>query len=297
MTSIVFFSAKGAPGATTMAMLTASLWPRPVLLADCDPAGGDIGVRLPGDDGRPLDVSRGLLSLLPQARRALEPSAVLDHTQRILGGTDVLVGLSGPEQATAGGPVWAGVAAALNGLASHDIVVDAGRLDSGSPVLPLVNASRLAICVVDAGVSGVYAARSRLRALGPALIVTETSGPRVALIVRAGSQAEADAAAAVISADMPTIGYLGHLVEDAKGATIFDGGAVSRPERTLLVRSGAHLIRSILSALPVPGGQLQHSPVPADISGGPAKARVATGSRSSRPGWRRRDSVEEGQTT
>ena len=42
MSVIAFFSSKGAPGTTTAAMLAASLWPRPALLADCDPAGGDL---------------------------------------------------------------------------------------------------------------------------------------------------------------------------------------------------------------------------------------------------------------
>ncbi|HVU90955.1 MAG TPA: hypothetical protein VHC23_01905, partial [Jatrophihabitans sp.] len=67
MSTVVFFSAKRAPGATTAAMLAAALWQRPAVLADCDPAGGDVALRLPAPDGRPLDVERGLLSLLPLA--------------------------------------------------------------------------------------------------------------------------------------------------------------------------------------------------------------------------------------
>ena len=33
---------KGAPGVTTTAVALAAVWPRPVLLAECDPAGGDL---------------------------------------------------------------------------------------------------------------------------------------------------------------------------------------------------------------------------------------------------------------
>ncbi|MHB8341736.1 MAG: hypothetical protein ACYDB7_11270, partial [Mycobacteriales bacterium] len=35
-------SAKGAPGASTTALALALVWPRPILLVECDPAGGDL---------------------------------------------------------------------------------------------------------------------------------------------------------------------------------------------------------------------------------------------------------------
>ena len=50
---------KGAPGVTTTAVALAAVWPRPVLLAECDPAGGDIVYRLPGEGGDRLDPRRG----------------------------------------------------------------------------------------------------------------------------------------------------------------------------------------------------------------------------------------------
>ena len=42
---------KGAPGVTTTAVTLAAVWPRPVLLAECDPAGGDIAYWLPAEGG------------------------------------------------------------------------------------------------------------------------------------------------------------------------------------------------------------------------------------------------------
>jgi len=33
---------KGAPGVTTACIALAAVWPRQVLLAECDPAGGDL---------------------------------------------------------------------------------------------------------------------------------------------------------------------------------------------------------------------------------------------------------------
>jgi len=39
---IAFVSGKGAPGTSTSALALALAWPRPVLLAECDPRGGDL---------------------------------------------------------------------------------------------------------------------------------------------------------------------------------------------------------------------------------------------------------------
>ena len=46
MALIALFSAKGSPGVSTTAMLTAALWPRPSILVDADPMGGDIALRM-----------------------------------------------------------------------------------------------------------------------------------------------------------------------------------------------------------------------------------------------------------
>ena len=39
---IALCSAKGAPGVTTSGLALALSWPRPVVLAELDPAGGDV---------------------------------------------------------------------------------------------------------------------------------------------------------------------------------------------------------------------------------------------------------------
>ena len=47
MALIAVAADKGAPGVTTTALALAAVWPRPVLLAECDPAGGDLVYRFP----------------------------------------------------------------------------------------------------------------------------------------------------------------------------------------------------------------------------------------------------------
>lgn len=83
MALVAFVSAKGSPGATTTALLCAALWPSPVLLVDADTEGGDVALRLRREDGAPVDRSRGLLSLLPLARREMQPSTLPEHASVI----------------------------------------------------------------------------------------------------------------------------------------------------------------------------------------------------------------------
>ena len=45
MSMVALASAKGAPGVTTTAVALGAVWPRRVLVAECDPAGGDLAAR------------------------------------------------------------------------------------------------------------------------------------------------------------------------------------------------------------------------------------------------------------
>ena len=73
MALIAIAADKGAPGVTTACLALSLVWPRPVLLAECDPAGGDLVYRLPAAGGGQLDPGRGLLSLAVAVRRGLGP--------------------------------------------------------------------------------------------------------------------------------------------------------------------------------------------------------------------------------
>ena len=52
MALIAVAADKGAPGVTTASVALAAVWPRPVLLAECDPAGGDSGLPAAGGGRR-----------------------------------------------------------------------------------------------------------------------------------------------------------------------------------------------------------------------------------------------------
>lgn len=295
MAVVAFFSAKGAPGVTTTAMLTASLWPTRTLLVDADASGGDVGLRLSSTYGRPLNLDRGLLTLLPLARRHLDPSVLLAHSQTVAGGAEVVAGLAGPDQAAAAGPLWANLGDACADLTSHDVVLDIGRLSSRSSVLPLVQAADLAVCIVPASLSGVVHARERLRALQPLLARPGGLGPRIGVLARAmderADERDVGESLQVLQNALPDLLFLGWLPHDPDGAGIFDGRPVGRPERTMLVRAATEVVARML-----PAGRRQPLGPPAaapPVAGpGPAASPAATG----RGGGGRRRAVSRGRS-
>ncbi len=248
---LAFLSAKGAPGTTTTALLTAALWPAPVLLVDADPEGGDIALRLRREDGAPVDRSRGLLSLLPLARREMQPATLPEHAQVLRGGTEVIAGLSGPEQAGAAGHLWSNLADAFARTADRDILLDCGRVSPRSVHLPLLQRADLLVCVGRPTVSSIVHTRERLAALEPSLVSVEGHRPRVGLVLVADKPGGRDArgAAEVLARDLPGVEAFGVLALDPQGASVFDGYEIARPERTMLVRSGRQVVADLLAAL------------------------------------------------
>lgn len=248
MALVTVMSAKGAPGATTTAMLVAALWPQDTLLVDADPSGGDVALRLPRLDGRALDRDRGLLSLLPLARRGVTPELVREHTQVALGGQRVLAGLAGPEQSRAVGPLWLTLAEAFARLPGADVVVDAGQVHSQAPHLALVHRSDALLVVYRPTAWNVLHTRRRLEALADHLSDSPT---RVGLVGVATAQQKADCTAAVaaIRGDWRWVQDLGVVAHDPKAAVMFEGGEVFRPERSLLARSGRALADAAYAGL------------------------------------------------
>lgn len=275
---ITVFGAKGSPGVTTTALLAAALWPRPAVLVDADSDGGDVALRLPRADGSPMDRSMGLLTLLPLARRELAAHAVQEHAQTVLGGIEVVAGLAGPEQVNAVGPLWGSLATAFRSIPDADVIVDAGRLHSQSVQLPLAQESDLVLCVLRLSVTGVIHSRERLRALEPTLRSSSGRKPRLGLVVIAPPNAERDvvSVASSITGAVPGTEMFGHLSFDENGARLFAGEPVSRPERTLLVRSGRKVVDAVAASMPAP--VLATSPLlPAPSTSGPTQAQQPDG--------------------
>jgi MinD-like ATPase involved in chromosome partitioning or flagellar assembly len=125
MSLFALASLKGAPGTTTLACLVAATWPldRRVVVAECDPSGGDLAARFE------LLTTRGCLSLATAARRDPDSVVADPHIQRLPGGLEVLVGGSSSEMALAQSVTRANVNQAVVTIASTvDVVADLGRL-------------------------------------------------------------------------------------------------------------------------------------------------------------------------
>lgn len=237
MALVCVMSAKGAPGATTTAMLLASLWPRPSLLVDADPSGGDVALRLPREDGRALDRERGMLSLLPSARRGLVPELVHQHAQTALGGQPVLAGLAGPEQSAAVGALWRPLAEAFATLPGMDVIVDAGQMHSQSAQLPLLQRADAALWVYRPTAWSVLHTRLRLEGLADQLGDAATRVGIVA-VATAAQQPDWTAGSDTICEEQAWVRSYGAVAHDSRAVVMFEGGEVFRPERTLLARSG-----------------------------------------------------------
>lgn len=248
MALVVLASAKGAPGTTTAALALAAMWPRPVLMADCDPAGGDVALRMPSRAGGPLDPDTGLVSLAAAARRGLQSGRlpgdlVADHTQQVVGGLDVLVGLRTAEQSAGTDVLWPLLGGALAGLQGVDVVADVGRIGPGGSVLPVVRCAQLVVLVCRASVSSVFHTRERLATLTATLRASSVDAVRTAVLVVADPKEprSVDSVRQALARQEHAPDHVWTLAWDVKGAQVFDGLQVSRPQRTALVLSAAEV--------------------------------------------------------
>jgi hypothetical protein len=224
-------------------MLLAALWPRPSLVAECDASGGDIAWRMPSTAGQPLDPQRGLLSLVAAGRRSLNPHLVAEHTQQVIGGLDVLVGVGSPEQITAIAD-WRDLGTLFSALPGIDVVADLGRVGAGAPQSALLSYAGAIVFVVDTTPSSVIHLRERLRR-----VYEQTAGSGVPIYVVVVAPANRGRAVTDIrdTLERSIARRVGvhHLTHDEKGAAFFLGQVQGNHERTRLVRSARTVVTEL----------------------------------------------------
>lgn len=240
MALIALAADKGAPGVTTAAVALGAVWPRPVLVAECDQAGGDLVYRLPAEsgDGRDamLNPTRGLISLAATARRGLRPAQIAEHSQRLAGGLDVLVGLSTAEQAQGMTWLWGPLGRAFAGLSPVDVLADCGRLGAGTPLLDLMRSADLVVLFTRASLDHVAHLRERVTALAGELRDVPPIGIIMVAEPRDFRSSIGELERIVAGARLPAT-VLGGLAHDAKGAEMLRGHWGGRLDRSLLIRS------------------------------------------------------------
>lgn len=269
MALVAFASAKGSPGVTTTALAVAAFWPREVLLVDADPAGGDVGIRMSGASGAPLDLDRGLVSLAAAGRKGLTADQLRDHAQQLSGGLDVLVGLRGPEQAAGLDGFWPALARVAAALPGVDVLVDVGRLGADPAGLPLLHSASLVVLTGTPGVSQVVHLRERLASLLPRLAGPGGHRPVVGAVLVTAPRADrdADAVTELLTRVPSPPDRIWRLAHDPRGAGVFDGVPVRHPERTDLARSARALAQELAALVATA------TPAPA-AAPGPAAAPV-----------------------
>jgi hypothetical protein len=258
---------KGAPGVTTASLALAAVWPRPVLLAECDAAGGDLFYRLPAADGGRLDPQRGLLSLAVAARRGIQPHQVWRHTQKLHGGLDILTGLVNAEQAGALESLWGEVGKLLAEVPEVDVIADCGRLGADGPFYDLLAHASAVVLVARATLEDVVRLRDRVIAVSQGLANRRLPGAPIGVVIVADRKhfkrhiAEAGQALALNGAPAR---IAGGLADEPKTAGMLWGRWSTKLDRSLLIRTARELAGHIARDLPAPlgavAGQSQHPP-------------------------------------
>lgn len=232
-------SSKGAPGVTSTALVLAAVWPRPVVMVEADPTGGDLAFRCRSANGGPMSKSPGILSLAA-AVRDNKPGTLAEFAQDLACGVPVVQGVPSAAQGRALKDLWSAIAQACR-TAGVDVIADLGRLDRTSPTLPLAAASDRVLVVGIASLESVIHARETLLELGGE-VGPDVSGVRlVPTLVGLSRHAKGDrddvdrvlAAAGALAT--PTI----HLPLDRHALMRLEGGdsASGRLSRAQLIRA------------------------------------------------------------
>jgi hypothetical protein len=255
---VAVLSVKGSPGVTTFSLALAARWPAPYhpVLVEADPSGGDLATRFS------LESTPGLLSLAAAARRSADPALVWQHAQGLPGGLPVVTAPPDADRArnalSALAPdsaAGAGILRAAGNLPDTVLIVDCGRMDTGSPALPIVRAADAMVLLTGAHADDLAHLPRRLPAIG------RWSPHPVMLLVGEGySPAE-------VARELG-VPPLGRVPDDPHGAAVLCG----RPSTLRWGRTGpahsplgqlAHKVAKVLVAQQAPPRELPHqAPVP-----------------------------------
>lgn len=157
-------SIRGAPGATSWALLLGAAWPRELsarrVVLEADPAGGVIGARYG------LGVEPGAVRMVTGMRRNGDSSIQLEEVAREIE-PDLFV-VPGPESGEQARPVWREGARSVAGRLAMDEsvwLVDIGRTDETNPSLAFVDDAALTVVVIGSRQEDLVQLPTRVAAL------------------------------------------------------------------------------------------------------------------------------------
>ncbi|MEU7648377.1 hypothetical protein [Streptomyces huasconensis] len=250
MALIALAADKGSPGVTTAAVALAAVWPRRVLVAETDPAGGDLVYRSAAAHGGPLNPNTGMLSIAATARRGLVPDQLWDHVQPLSGGLEVLVGIGVAEQAAGLAGLWPTLGRAFSQLADSphapaDVIADCGRVSGDTPAVELFSQAALVLLVSRTEPESLARVRDRAAALAAKLHggsrgAASLATPLIGVLLITDPSASAKLVHQVndmLMAAQTGARVVGTLADDPSGADQLAGRKRGRLDKSLLIRS------------------------------------------------------------
>ena len=241
MTLVVLASLKNSPGVTTTTLALGAVWPpeRRVLVAELDPAGGDVAgrFRLPGEPG--------LLALGAAARRHDPAQRVWQFCQHLPGGLAVLTAPHTGEQArrAMATPGLVDAFAAIDA----DVLADCGRLDPTSQALDVARRADVVLLLARP-------VSTELKRLAEPLPGLHELRSRVAVVlIGKGNYPPGEVSSAL------GVEVLGSLPFDPHGAAILGGSPTTKGalRRSGLLRYAHGLVRLLLVRLPATGVEIR----------------------------------------
>jgi hypothetical protein len=253
MALIAIAADKGAPGVTTASVALAAVWSRPVVLVECDPSGGDLVYRLPAADGGRLTPQQGLLSLAVATRRGMQAQQVWEHAQKLYGGLDVLVGVSGAEQGAGLELLWSGVGRALAAVPQADVIADCGRIGVDGPIYDLLGYASSIVLLTRASLGEVVRLRDRIGVITAALQKRGRTPGRINVVVVADYKAITSAVAEVdhaLQQSGASARVVGGLAYEPKSAEQLRGEWGGKLDKSMFIRTARSIAGDLVSTLP-----------------------------------------------
>jgi hypothetical protein len=266
MSVFALLSAGGSPGVTTSALALTLSWPSQVILAECDPSGGDV---LAGLLRGHLSASSGLLPLALEAGAGAEIPAdtlwrqliELDEEHNRL----LLAGISDPRQSAALQSSLPWIAEALQGIQA-DVIADCGRLDAVAAVRPVLAAASLAVLVLRPSLRQVSRAMPRIE-----MLTNLVGRDRVVILLVGEGTAPGHEVARTLG-----LPVAGHLPDDLRTAAVLSDGSGRRHrmEARPLIRAATVAGRGLREAAEAAGPLLGYASQVVYGDPGPARSGI-----------------------
>ncbi|MGW4796693.1 hypothetical protein ACWEPC_30155 [Nonomuraea sp. NPDC004297] len=225
---MVLCSGGHSPGVTTAGLALTLTWPREVLFAECDPAGGSVlAGYLVGQRQE-----RGLGEWAVQLRRGADATTTLDDQVLRFNGVvshQILPGLASPSQVSSVQPLWPNIVETFATMAG-DVIADIGRVGGAETPVPLLARADHVFVIAQPTLRDLSALAPRLTEI--AAVRGHRPGPQI-LLSGQGPYSRKEVSGTL------EVEVAGHLPHDPKAAEVLTHGTGSERllSRSLLLRA------------------------------------------------------------